>query len=196
MALPATDSFDRANGALGANWSLGWATIAGFTVVSNTAQLASVNDEGVNYWSADTFGDNQYAQCVISTIGGAYVGAGPAVRYSASGGYHAAYDQDTGAIRISRRSGGSNTNIASTSFSVSAGDTLRLEISGSNLTLYVNGTSRLTTSDSTHASGAGGIYGWHASPTIAVNNFEAGNLTAAAASIVIPRRPMAAHITR
>jgi hypothetical protein len=69
MSLPATDNFNRADGALGSNWS----TITGLNalIISNNAVVVETFESWSGaYWNADSFNNDQYSQAKVS--GSAY----------------------------------------------------------------------------------------------------------------------------
>ncbi len=59
---PILDTFDRANGGLGANWS---GSSSGYAVASNQLDVGSGGDI---FWSATSFGVNQEAFVTLTTV--------------------------------------------------------------------------------------------------------------------------------
>lgn len=159
MALPASDNFDRANGALGANWSLNSAVDV--VVWSNRAACNTTSSNAAARWSADTFPDDQYSQADVYfdwLDGTGTVAAGVAVRCSTSGTtatYYRAIVGDDEVCYIDRVVTGTVTNLASVAWGV--GLTLRLEVEGTALRAYRDSTLILSTTDATIASGAAGV---------------------------------------
>jgi hypothetical protein len=79
--------------------------------------------------------------------------------------YYYATLRSSGKIELKKLVNGSSTTFASKSFTVSAGTwyTVRLEVIGNALSLYVNGTLQLTATDSQFASGRAGLATFFAS---------------------------------
>ena len=78
-AATVSDNFNRANGGLGSNWT----TVSGTTapqIVNNTAQPGSAGTLNSAYWSANTFGSNQYAAASFPNSSGTNYGPAIAVR--------------------------------------------------------------------------------------------------------------------
>lgn len=174
MALPATDNFNRADGALGANWT---GSVGGdLTIVSNEVRGATDGADNSMYWSADTPDNAQYAQCKIAVTGTGHY-KGPLVRASATD--WVVLDAMGGlGWEIEWYNGGSWTVIGSTwSTSPANGDIGRLEANGSAFTAKVNGTTRITGSNaSAPSSGRGGLYQYGAGSG-RLDDFEVGNLS-------------------
>jgi hypothetical protein len=168
----AYDNANRANGAIGANWSV---TNNGINISSNNfIGTAGAND--VAFWSANPFSNVQFSQATITALNGTTDFPGVAVLLSGSGGSTQGYEcvEDTTNIFIQRISGTSNTTLTSAATTGALGDVLRLEVNGGNLTCYKNGVSTLTTSDTTYTSGAPGLFLFG---TVATEkNWSGGNL--------------------
>jgi len=172
MALPATDTFTRDDGALGANWtgSVG----SDLQIISNTVTGQSSSDASM-YWSADAPDAAQYAQVVF--VSGTADYCGPVARASATdyvvlGLAISAPTQ----LEIQWYNGGSWTVIG-TAYEVAptAGRTYRIEANGTTFTGYENGTSRTSGSNGdAPATGGGGLYVY--SNGIRLDDFEVGNL--------------------
>lgn len=168
MTLPATDNFNRANaGTLGANWST---TINTFQVANNAAQG---NNFAYNatYWSADAFGGDHYAQCVVGVV---ISDGGPGVRIqSGPKSYH--FDIKAGNnCKIQKDVAGSFTDLVTGINTPSTGDTVYIEASGSTITVKVNGTQVGQTTDSAITGGAAGLWSYDTSGVY--DNFQADNL--------------------
>jgi len=178
MALPATDDFNRTAGALGANWtgSVGSDLAIGAGGQANMCiGTASAGDNSM-YWSADAPAAGQYAQAVVSLVGG---WMGPFVRGSSTDWVmgDAAYGDATKNYKIEWYNSGSYTTIGSAYNTTPAnGDTIYMEASSSTFTLKLNGTQRCTGSNgSAPSTGYGGIYIYGLT---GMDNFEVGNLAA------------------
>src|SRR6266849_1632175 len=152
----AYDNATRANGAIGANW----------TLTNNVA-----------YWSASLFSASQFSQVTLTALNGTTDFPGVAVLLSGSGASTQGYNcvEDTTNIFIPRISGTSNTTLTSAATTGAAGDILRLEVApGGVLTCYKNGVSTLTTTDTTYTSGQPGLFLFGTTATS--KNWSGGNL--------------------
>lgn len=158
-----TDDFNRANGGLGANWTA--LTDANVTdtlaIVSNTARGTTLNLDSASYWSADTFANDQYSECVVAaTTGGDNLG--PTVRNQATGTKRYEYDVGNSAGQtLFYYDGATGWNTLASGGGIFNGHTFRLEVTGTSLVCKDNGLTTLTATDATLSSGAPGI---HANP--------------------------------
>ncbi len=167
------DDFNRANGALGANWSLsGSGTIA----VSGNAAFCSVSGGCFAMWvgTPPTVSDpHSYvqAQYVAMSTGALQVvilRAGAA--NSSSGGYYGGRDNTN--YVIGKMGVG---NLVTSPASMVSGDVMRLEAVGNVLTLYKNGISVLSTTDTSYPSGE--YVGMYMNiNNLSLDDFEAGTL--------------------
>jgi len=136
----------------------------------------------VAFWSGTQFASNQFAQCNVGDAGvsggGGY--GGPAVRCSANGGYVINWPQpgSGNALYISLYSNtGSFSNLAAESVGpFTPGDVIRVTAVGSLITVYQNGVSVLSVSDSTLPSGAPGIGYAVALSGVYLQNWAGGSL--------------------
>lgn len=171
MALPATDNFDRGDGALGANWtgSVG----SDLTIVSQAVTASSDVTDCSMYWNADIPDAAQYVQLVLSN---ADLYAGPTCRGSTTDWVY--LESNTGGSNWAVRwyNGGAFTQIGSFYSTAPAdGDLAKITADGSTFKGYINGTERISGSNaSAPASGRGGIYCY--SNVARVDDFEVGNL--------------------
>ena len=86
LAATVSDNFERADGGLGSNWT----TVSGTgapQIVSNTLRVRTAGALSSAYWSASTFGSDQFAQANLPGSSGTQYGPGIAVRLSSSKGY-------------------------------------------------------------------------------------------------------------
>lgn len=178
MALPASDNFNRADGNLqtgSANWTLvGTGNLA---ISANEITPARSGNPVLYRWNADTFANDQYAQLTITnvTTNGAL---GPAARVQTA---------TTGAYFLSTFSGasqsflmkiinnGAMTQIGS-GFTTANGDIIRLEVEGTSLRVYKNTVLQFTQTDSSLATGSGGLFGNDFDDTCTGDNWTAGDL--------------------
>lgn len=172
MTLPATDNFNRSNGALGANWSGGPGN--DLTIVSSAVTAGSPWTTNTMYWSADTPDAAQYAQAKI-----AVVGSSQAVLCRANATDWVGLVAQSSQWDIEWYNGGSWTVIGSAyATGASNGDIGKITANGSTFTGYINGTERISGSNgSAPASGGGGIFVYVDDGS--VDDFEVGNLTVA-----------------
>lgn len=164
MALPASDTFTRADAAtLGANWD--GITNQQLGIASNVArwQAGSSSNDEYSLWSADVFNADHYSECKASTLAGAY-GHGPAVRmvfitsHTVCQCYWALIDS-VSTVTIYYMNGGAFNAVGAqfTGLTVANGDTWRLSIAGTTLTLSQNGASLGTRTDATLSAGSAGL---------------------------------------
>jgi len=160
------DNFNRADGALGANWTKLFNAFASPTIVSNGAQPADDTHAAIAFWNTtESFNKNQYSEAQLQAFGTATDGVSFGVIIRAPN------DQETCYIFIARPTGsaltsgifkrlfGIDTQLASEAATTwVVGDTLRAEGIGTNLRLYRNGASLLTVVDSALTGGQPGIY--------------------------------------
>jgi hypothetical protein len=100
-AATISDNFNRANGGLSSNWT----TVSGTAapqIVNNTAQPGSAETLNSAYWSANTFGSNQYAAASFPNSSGTNYGPAIAVRLSNSKGYFLWYGNSASTVSIWR----------------------------------------------------------------------------------------------
>lgn len=144
MPVIATDDFNRADGAPGANWtriSNGEATI----VSNHIEDSVSADSDAYYTYTAASFPLNQYSQVRLTTVGGAAFGMGAVCRASGDLGsnkqMYVAYSQtnDT-TIRVKKWI--ENVDIPLATFTVPtvvANDVLRLEVVGNRIQVFING---------------------------------------------------------
>jgi hypothetical protein len=179
-----SDNFNRADGALGSNW-LNSPTLSGLTIVSNAVNSAGATWKTA-YWNqaVNAFAANQSSQVTIP-VAAAGVFTAAVVRHqaAASSYYFAFVNAGTNQGLIYRSDAGTFVNLViQPSVTVVAGDTLKLEIIGSNLTLYVNGVAKAVATDATYATGQPGISANNGT----IDNFAAfGGLTGTSGPIVV-----------
>lgn len=178
-----SDNFNRADGALGSNWS----TVTGrsaLQIASNAVNAASVAWCAARVATgAATIGNDQYAQATIANVG-AFDYVGVLVRVDGSGnGYGVHIDGRSGIATNSifkMTAGGVTGYLGTGSLTVSAGDVLRLEMSGSTLTLKKNGATVDTATDATYASGQPGILSDYGNTNVGIlDDFSGGDLASA-----------------
>lgn len=191
MALPATESFTASNGTLVRNLT-NWdgARSSGVsggacTVQSNAAQASARTDvvyAAADWWTADTFSNDQYATATITAIAsGIYIGV--AVRLGGTDGSsnltgYLFYGDSADGCYIDEYSGGSYiATLAGPGDPFSVNDVIRLEVEGTALRAYINGNLELSVTDASITSGRAGICAYD-SGSSAIDNWEGGNYSA------------------
>lgn len=166
----ATDDFNRANGGLGANWTVQAGT--GPLIASNEAKIITTGTDEAAFWNANTFTDNQYSK-IIARADPTKVAV--SVRASGTGGSWNAYWARADGIH--KHVAGSYTGLGGGSITVNIGDTLELRVSGTTLQRYVNGVAQGTApTDSSLASGKPGILMWTLGGPVQADDWEGGDL--------------------
>lgn len=192
MALPASDDFNRANGALGADWT----TVMGSILIeSNQVRPSSGGNDSLVYWSSDVFANDQYAELTYAAEG-TFAPIGPAVRVSGTSsananGYalHLGTDAN-GNARLMRFLNGTGT-ILSTSTGWVAGDIARIEADGTTIRVKRNGVELSSITDSNVASGSAGMSSYNAFGGERGDNWSGGDLNALV--LPIPRPALAVY---
>jgi hypothetical protein len=170
----AYDNATRANGAIGANWTL---TNNGINISSNNFVGTTGGTNNVAYWSASLFSASQFSQVTLTALNGTSDFPGIAVLLSGSGASTQGYSciETTANIYMQRISGTTNTTLTSSASTGAVGDILRLEAApGGALTCYKNGVSTLTATDTTYTSGQPGLF--LNGSTATSKNWSGGNL--------------------
>lgn len=175
-----SDDFNRANAtSLGGNWTLNKGT---FGINTNALYPRTASDDCAAFWNAASFAANQFAQGTITAIAADSFAIGVAVRCntSAVASFYFAYAYRNVSpnvdVEIGKYVSGTYTSLTTTTGWV-VNDVLRLEISGTTLTLKRNGSTLTTTSDSSLSSGSPGISGYGSSSANAkLDNWSGGDL--------------------
>ena len=165
-----TDNFNRADGSLGANWTVtGTAT---WSVVSNKAQTTTVAGYTNASYTGSAFANDQYAQArIIAFTGGGKAGVGVRMNSVNTDGY---FCESTGAAaQMIKIVSGSQSNLVTLSVFPGAGDTIKIGVIGTAVTCYNNGAPIGSVTDSSLTTGSAGIQGVNSSVT--VDNFKAGD---------------------
>jgi len=170
----AYDNATRANGAIGANWTV---TNNGINISSNNfvGTVGAAND--VAYWSANSFSPSQFSEVTLTALNGTTDFPGVVVLLSGNGVSTQGYSciENTTNIYIQKISGTTNTALTSAATTGVAGDVLRLEAApGGALTCYRNGVATLTATDTTYTSGQPGLFLFGTVSTS--KNWSGGNL--------------------
>jgi hypothetical protein len=180
----AADTFNRADGPLGVNWTKPIASENNLVIVNNQVGVDVENSHNYAFWSANSFTDDQYSQITITKMG-----PWPGVIVRADGvldRFYLGLLFGPNDYRIYRRwDGGYYLLAAGTTETWQVGDVLTLGVRGSanpmTLTLYHNGNAVLSWTSSSDAevrtggSPGIGIYS-PAGLGLTLDNWEGGNL--------------------
>ncbi len=182
-----TDDFNRANGSLGTGWtdiSDGGLTITGQAVAGTKASGNSGDLRTGESYPADQF--SQVTVASTQLTGGQWIG--PMVRSSSTGqkAYVGIYYWNSGHpdLMLFARNGSGWTQLGSTynSGALSSGTALQLAVTGSQLSFSVNGTVRISATDTSLTTGAPGIMSFG---TGQVDNWAGGSTTSGPTSYTV-----------
>lgn len=176
MALPFTDDFNRADGGLGSNYTT---LVAGLGIVSN--HVSSSTGNGASYYNVDTPNADCYIKLRFLTLpsGGAEF-IYTLLRYNTgtANGYMFRYLQGTGS-QILIVNGGTPTQLALLGGNPAATDVVEFRISGNTLSVFYNGVSAGSTTDSTYSTAGVAVLGMSGSGQGGtVDDLEIGNYSA------------------
>lgn len=169
------DSFTRANASsLGANWT----TMGGYNSSSIVSNSAVNNSAGSNlsfsYYNAQALSADQFSQATLSASPTNYAGVGVRVAAGDNGYW---FYCTTGTSYMLKRVSGAQTILTSAFTTCTAGDVMRIEAGGTQITAYKNGAQVSTASDSSLTNGTAGIELYNSgSSNNAFQNFVGGNL--------------------
>jgi hypothetical protein len=184
-ATTVSDTFDRADGGLGPNWT----TVAGTTapqISGNSLHVGTASALNSAYWSANTFGADQFAQGTLPASSGGNWGPGLAVRLSSSKGYFLWYGNSTSTVSLWRMDSASSWTQLSSSNALTitpATDVWKIQVTGSTITGYQNGTQVVQATDSSITSGRPGVWLYYAANQI--DNWSGGDVTTTPGSYTV-----------
>src|SRR5258707_13111119 len=148
----AYDNATRANGAVGANWTV---TNNGVNINSNNF-VGTVINNNVAYWNANSFSASQFSEVTLTALNGVTDFPGVALLLSGTGASTQGYSciENTTNIFIQKISGSTNTPLSSASLSGTPVDVLRLDFAPPGvLTRYKKGISTHKDTDTTYTPG-------------------------------------------
>ena len=175
----ASDNFDRADGALGSNWT----TVSGTgapQIVSNTLRVRTAGALSSAYWSASTFSSDQFAQASLPNSSGTQYGPGIAVRLSGSKGYFLWYGNSSNTVSLWRMDSSSSETLLKQSASLTvspSSDVWKIQAVGSTISGYQNGKLVVQATDANITSGSPGVWLYYSSNQI--DNWSGGDVTTA-----------------
>ena len=175
-----SDNFDRADGGLGSNWTTATGTAAP-AIVSNTLRPGTASKLNSAYWSASTFGNDQFAQASLPASSGTQVGPGIAVRLSSTKGYFLWYGNSSSTVSLWRMDSSTSwTQLKqSAALTVSpSSDVWKIQAVGSTISGYQNGKLVVQATDTKITSGSPGVWLYYVSNQI--DNWSGGDVTAPA----------------
>lgn len=176
-----TDSFTRADSAtLGGTWT----EFAGnVDILSNQARCTAANSTGRNDSALSTA--DHYAQIVVASVSATNLDPSVCARFHSSAATYYMFRQeiDTGEYQIYKRVAGTFTLLANTSGTGAARPyTLRGDVNGSDLELFVGGVSRLTNTDTSITANL--LTGFRVNAaTVDLDDFEAADFVAGGPSL-------------
>lgn len=176
MALPFTDDFNRADGGLGSNYTT---LAAGLAIVSN--HVSSSTGNGASYYNVDTPNADCYMKLRFLTLpsGGAefiYM----LMRYNTgtANGYMFRYLQGTGS-QIMVVNSGTPTQLVLLGSNPAANDVVEFRLNGTTLSVFYNGVSAGSTTDSSHSAAGLAAFGMSGNGQGGtVDDLEIGNYSA------------------
>lgn len=179
-----TDNFNRTSENPLANGT--WTTVtglAGMRTVSNTIAASSTDDSNYNasYWSANSFTDDQFAEATIKSAN-RYAGVAVRVSSSANTYYYLRHVATTEVCQLFKIVSGTPTQLGSDYGTCVNGTVIRLEVAGTTLTPYFNGTPQATRTDSAISSGSAGIWALNSGGNGVIDDWSGGDLAAPVAT--------------
>jgi len=165
----AYDNTTRANGPIGANWTV---VNAGINIAANNFQGSNANANNAAFWNVNPFAADQFAEVMVTSLNGTSDFDGPAARVS-TGNWYSCVESTTSLI-FQRSLNGTTSNVATVSVTGNVGDILRIEVQGSTVKCYQNGVLQITQTDANLTSGSPGIELFNNVATL--KNWSGGNL--------------------
>ena len=173
----ASDNFDRADGALGANWTN--ISDGGLTISSQAVAGTNASGTSGDIRTAESYSSNQYSQVEVTSsqlTGNQWIGAAVRMQNSGQDGYAGIYYWNNGTpeLMLFERSSGNWTQLgnAYSSGPLAAGTQLKLMVVGSTLSFLENGVERIAVYDGSLVNGAPGIIAYG---TGKVDNWSGGS---------------------
>lgn len=187
MALPASDNFAIAADPVGSNWTKAADALKAAAGRCDTA-TGNAGSEAHVLWGADAFNGDHFSECKAYNTAGAY-GYGPTVRAVITGapgaviGLYWALIDSASTVTIYRQPGFTAVGTQFTGLTIADGDTWRLSVTGTTLTLSQNGASLGTRTDANLSGGSAGLGIYNARGTL--DDFLADNVSAGGGAATI-----------
>jgi hypothetical protein len=166
----------------GSSLGSSWTTPTGSFLVGANAASGGGSTNNIAYYNIATLTD-QYASGSFVRGGGNFIGLSVRITNAGTGGSANGYVVNCGPASsecfLQKTTNGSTANLTSCTSCTSATGTLYLSAVGTTLTVKFNGTSILTTTDSTYTSGSPGIAAY-GNPTGTISNWQGGCVPASA----------------
>jgi hypothetical protein len=170
-----TDDFNRADGALGANWTKPAYSAATLVISSNRVVSDTYGVTAVAYHSGSTFANNQYSQIKMNSSISGYTGPGCRMNPEGDGYIAEAYNSTSLAVR--RLDNGVATTIGSGITGLTLlNSTVKITCSGSTIEVFVDDVSVGSRTDATYGSGSPWIETNQSGGIYSMDNFAAGDL--------------------
>jgi hypothetical protein len=185
MAVLATDDFNRANAnPIGAPWAKVGGIPGDFQIVSNAATPTTLASDGAAVHTGITWPNDQYCQGKVFVTGsGSSTGPGLALRGTTASEtyYRLSFNAaGTGNVDLWRAVAATYTNLWNRTATFTTGDTVRFEIQGAVIRVFINGVQVGAdfTDGSPIASGSPGLSSSSTSTTASVDDWVGGDFTA------------------
>lgn len=183
FGVTVSDDFNRANGAIGANYTVSLGSAANITILSNQLEIDNAA-EVLAVRTAETFANDQEVTVTIAstlTSGQNYVEV--VVRASGTDGTFVAYSCYTdgasgaGHTEIAEYAGGTPSVLKSVATTFATNDTIGCRVVGTTISMLKNGSVVDSTTDATLASGKIGVGGYGGTSTL-MDNLTGGDVAA------------------
>jgi hypothetical protein len=184
--LTASDDFNRANGALGSNWT---AMADGAMTISSQMVAGGNSGQSGDTRTAETYTSDQYSQIQVTSTqltGSQWIGAVARSQNSGLSLYLGLYYWNGGSplLMLYKRTSGSFTQLGSSyaTSALAAGATLKMTATGSTIAFLLNGSAVITVTDTSLTGGAPGIMAYG---TGLADNWAGGNIASGGPSYTI-----------
>jgi hypothetical protein len=180
-ALPATDNFNRTEDPLAGNWTQtgpGGTEMASDVSSGQAFPRAGASRSAIR-WNADTFGAAHYSEATLAVYNSSFYG-GVTVRHQSGADTYYTFSGEAGTYEIGRVDAGTYQTITGSLGTPAATDLLKLEVSGTTLTAYVDGvsagTGATTTGGAAITGGGAGLMGYGSAATVAFDNWTGDDI--------------------
>ena len=146
--------------------------------MSNTLRAGTASKLNSAYWSASTFGNDQFAQASLPNSSGNQYGPGIAVRLSGSKGYFLWYGNSPNTVSLWRMDSSTSWTQLKQSGTLTvspSSDVWKIQAVGSTISGYQNGNLVVQATDTNITSGSPGVWLYYASNQI--DNWSGGDVT-------------------